>query len=172
MFKITGLISTFACVLLATTAANAVPIIDTIDQNVLVDTQSPYTYTHDLNDDGFTLGTATSGTISIQFSDDILTNAADDGWEAILIRVENFATDTGGILDSARLFNNGLEVNALAQINAFGTLEVTVSSLFGDFYVGQSVLTVNAAQVPEPGILALLGFGFLGFGLARRVRKS
>jgi len=172
MYKIIGLISAFFCALSVTTAANAVPIVDTINQNIFVDFQSPYTYTHDLNDNGFILGSAASGTISINFSDDLISGVADPEWEAILIVVENFLTDTGGILGSVGVFNNGLQVDALAQINSFGTLDITISSLYGDFYVGQSVLTVQTAQVPEPAILGLLGLGFLGLGLVRRLRKS
>lgn len=171
MFKNIKLIGSFVCILLATTTAKAIPIVDTINQNVFVDWYSSYTYTHDLTDDGFVLGTATSGTINIQLFDD---NSQDimDGWEVIIVAVEALDYDTDGLLSSASAFGSNLEINALAQVNTSGLLEVTITSLFGDFYVGQSVLTVDAVDVPEPAILALLGFGFLGLGLARRVRKS
>lgn len=43
--------------------------------------------------------------------------------------------------------------------------------LVGDFYVGQSVLTIETASVPEPGILGITGLGLLGIGAARRIRK-
>jgi hypothetical protein len=162
--------STFAGALLMAIVAHAVPIIDTIDQNVYVGWFSSYEYTHDLtevNDDPFTLGTAESGSIAVSFSDD-----GDRFWEVILIQIDQFDLDTGGIIFSATSFYNELEVNALAQINETGLLDITIRSLAGDFYVGQSVLTVETASMPEPTILGIAGLGLLllGMGAARRIR--
>ncbi len=38
---------------------------------------------------------------------------------------------------------------------------------FGDFTLGDSVLTVNTVSVPEPGVLMLLGLGLIGLRVAR-----
>ena len=38
---------------------------------------------------------------------------------------------------------------------------------FGDFTLGDSVLTVQTASVPEPGVLMLLGLGLIGLRVAR-----
>ena len=162
--------STFAGALLMATVAHAVPIIDTIHQNVYVGWFSSYEYTHDLtevNDEPFTLGTAESGSIAVSFSDD-----GDRFWEVILIQIDQFDFDTGGIIFSASSFYNELEVNALAQINSTGMLDITIRSLAGDFYVGQSVLTIETASMPEPGILGIASLGLLGIGAACRIRKA
>lgn len=179
MFKKIGIAGVFACFLLKATTANAIPVVDTIDQDVFMQTGDSYSYTHNLLDDGFNLGTATSGNIEVQFSDD-----ADSAWEVILIVIDKFDFDTGGlsISASANSFSNELEVNALAEVNSSGMLDITIASLWGDFYIGQSVLTVEAigqsvstsdvSSVPEPGILGMLGIGLLGIGAARRMSKT
>ena len=179
MYKKIGIAGIFAGALLTTTVANAIPVVDTIDQNVFLETGDLYSYTHNLLDNGFNLGTATSGTIEVQFSDD-----ADAAWEVILIVVDEFDFDTGGlsISASASSYSSELEVNALAEVNSSGMLDITIASLWGDFYIGQSVLTVEtigggsiltseANSVPEPSILALLSLGLFGIGVARR-KKS
>lgn len=169
MYKKIGIAGIFAGVLLTTTVANAIPIVDTYDVNTSLQTFESVSYTHNLLDDGFDLGTATSGTIEVQFSEN-----ADSAWEVILIVVDKFDFDTGGILIStaASSFFGDLEVNALAQVNSVGMLDITIASLWGDFYVGQSVLTVETNSVPEPGVLGMLGIGLLGLGVARRMRKT
>jgi len=178
MFKNMRLISTFACTLFAATAANAIPLTDTVEQNVYVGMWDSYSYTHDLTDDGFTPGSALRGNLEIQFSDD---GGQADGWEIVLVAVEDFDFDTDGLIFPVDAFSTDLGVSALAQVNATGILDVSVYSLWGDFYVGKSVLTIDTgtgeqaierASVPEPTILALLGFGALGFGFARRTRRS
>ena len=169
MFNKIGIAGIFVGALLTTTVANAIPIVDTYDVNTLLQTGDSVSYTHDLTDNDFELGTATSGTIEIQFSDN-----TDSAWEVILIVVEEFDFDTGGILIStaASSFFGDLEVNALAQINSVGELDITIYSWWGDFSVGQSVLTIETNSVPEPGVLGMLGIGLLGLGVARRMRKT
>ncbi len=179
LFKNFGLAGAFVGILLTSTTANATVITDTIDQNQFVGWGGSYSYTHDLTDNDFIPGTttATGGTINIQFSDD---GGFFDLWESILIVVDEFDGDTGGIIGSASSFVNEIEVEALAQINSAGTLDVTIQSLFGDFFVGNSVLSVStngtsndaSASVPAPGILGMLGLGLLGIGVAGRMRKT
>ena len=56
--------------LLTLTTANAGMIVDTVNQSQFVEWFGSHSYTHDINDDGFTLGSALSGTLAIDISDD------------------------------------------------------------------------------------------------------
>lgn len=141
-------------------------ITDIVTQNVKVKNSS-HSYSHNINDDGFVLGSALSGNLSINIYDD------GDLWgEGAVITVESFDLDSGGVWgtfwgSAASGWANDLEVNALVELNSDGFLNVKVSGL-GDFYVGNSVLTVTTADVSEPATLALFGLGLMGLGFSRR----
>lgn len=144
-------------------------ITDVVEQHVKVGFWGSYEYSHNLletDDDPFTPGSALSGHLSIDISDD-----GDHGKELVLFVVEDFDLDTGGI--SLGSFFGELEVNALLALNSDGMLDVKVTSMWGDFYVGDSTLKVvtRDAVVPEPSVVALFGLGLLGLGFARR-RKA
>lgn len=163
-------------------------ITDVVEQEVYVTStscgffcveKSVFSFTHNLlepGDDPFTLGSALSGSLSINIYDD-----ARDGWknlkgEGAVIVVEDFDFDTGGtwgaLIGSATAgWAADLQVEALLALNTDGLLDVTIKGL-GDFWVGDSTLSVVTADVPEPGTLALLGFGLAGLGLTRRKQKS
>ncbi|MES9990600.1 MAG: PEP-CTERM sorting domain-containing protein [Candidatus Thiodiazotropha sp.] len=145
-------------------------ISDTVVQDEYVDWWDSHSYTHNLNDDGFDLGSAISGTLSIAISDD---GGFWDSGELILFVVEEFDFDTGGVTFGTS-FVGDLEVNALGALNADGKLDVTIASLWGDFHVGNSVLSVvtsdDPTSVPEPSTLLLLSIGLLGLGAARRAK--
>lgn len=148
--------------------ANAGLIVDTVSQNTYVGWWHTVSYTHDLNDNlnqtgTFTLGSAISGTLSVDVSDD---GGIFDSWETVLFTVQNFDFDTGG-LTFGSTFHNSLEIKAIAAINATGMLDVKVTSLWGDFYLGNSVLSLQTggsganASVTEPTSVALLMLGFI-----------
>lgn len=141
-------------------------ITDTIEQDVFVGWGGSHSYTHNINDDGFALGSALSGTLSIDIWDD--RDRWPESWvpESILFVIEEFDFDTGGFTFGSNFFGD-VEVNALAALNADGLLEVTVASVLGDFYVGDSVLTV---ETPTPSALLLMSLGLLGLGVVRKVK--
>ena len=116
-------------------------------------------------DDGFVSGSAISGSLQISIYDD-----AKDKWdflpELVLVIVDSFDFDTGALTFGN--FDNTLGVQALGSLNADGLLQVKVSSLWGDFRVGNSVLSVEVSEVPAPGTLGLLGAGLVALGLVRR----
>ncbi|MEJ2407577.1 MAG: PEP-CTERM sorting domain-containing protein [Candidatus Thiodiazotropha sp.] len=137
---------------------------DTVYQNVKLGTWQSHSYTHNLIDDGFIPGTAVAGTLSVDIFDDR------DIWpEIVVFTVEAFDFDSGGFTFGSQ-FVGDLEVNALSAINSDGLLDVTVTSLLGDFYVGNSVLTVTTRSVPAPSVLLLLSLGLMGLGTIRRLK--
>ena len=153
--------------LLATSFTQAGMIVDVVEQNEYVGWWGSHSYTHDITDQGFSLGSADSGTLAIELSDD-KDKWYEFGGEVVLFIVDSFDLDTGGFTFGSA-FSGDLELSALGAINANGMLDITVQSVVGDFYVGNSTLTVNT--VPEPGALALFSLGLLGLGLSRRRAK-
>ena len=176
---------TALAILASTVMASSVSaglIVDTIEQNEklvgpiaagLGFGNNSLSYTHNINDQGFSLGSAVGGFLEIDiYDDDSSFFNPDLVPETILFQIDEFDFDTGEInWFSTDSFSNSLEVAALAALNASGELDVTVRSLSGDFWVGNSVLSVTTEAIangPEPGTLALLGLGLVGLGAARR----
>ena len=143
-------------------SAGAATITDTVTQDRLVRALGSYTYTHDITDNGFLLGSALSGTLRIKISDD-----ANDRFDFLpevrIVIVDGFDFDTGGLTLSD--FSTTLGVRAVGSLNEDGKLDVTVQSILGDFRVQDSVLSV---EVPAPGTLGLLGAALAALGFVRR----
>jgi len=81
----------------------------------------------------------------------------------------------GGLFSSFSLGDvNAWSLAGLFELNDYGTLSVTVTSLYGDFLFGSSELIASgfAHNVPEPSTLALLGLGLLGIAVGARRRKA
>jgi hypothetical protein len=175
----------FALVLLAvgfTTAAHAAYIPATWNDShptgngIYIGSGQSYTYTHDLNDNGFRpLTDVISGfNLSIRLADD--SRSWLDGPELAFV-------DLPGLTGDAFVYDfgasgaqyGGWSILGLLQLNTLGTLTVTISSVFGDFNLVSSNLTAHGLQstsVPEPGALGLLGIGLVGVALSARRRKQ
>ena len=133
-------------------SASAGVIVDPVPQLVKVDLLSPHFYQHNLLDNGFVLGSALSATLSINIYDDA--NDFLNAGEGAVIVVENFDFDTGGVWgavwgSATPGWANGLGINAMASLNADGIVDVLITGL-GDFWVGQSMLTVETAEAAVP----------------------
>jgi len=75
--------------------------------------------------------------------------------------IANWEVDTGSI---------SFAVTSLISLNAYGTLDVTLSATSGDFYFDDATLTANTTVVPVPAALWLFGSGLLALAGAARKR--
>ncbi|WP_025565989.1 PEP-CTERM sorting domain-containing protein [Psychromonas sp. SP041] len=147
--------------LLFSTNSFAGTIVDVVYQDqALSGFGNSISYQHDITDDGFTFGSATSANLAIQVNNLSF-------WETLLFQIDEFDFDSGAITLGSGYINN-LEVNALAALNSDGLLDVFVyAGPWTSVRVGTSTLTV---QVPEPSTILILGLAIIGLSL-RRQRK-
>jgi len=179
------------CLSLLSGMAFATPMVwtDTIDFGAngikLNRNNTSESYTHDVTKDGFLPGFTSTDYID---SFDLSINVSDDGsdraeWAKISIsgiKIDRAEIDYSP-LEYSYIWDDGsdgfAEIVALFTLNAFGTLDIDVKRKSGDFFLHDSTLTaygerVGSSSVPEPGTLALLGFGLAGLGFARRKQNA
>lgn len=147
-----------------------------VGNGIYIGSGQSYTYTHDLNDNGFRPlnDVINSFNLSIRLADD--SRSWLDGPELAFVDLpgatgDSFVYDFG----ASGAQYGGWSILGLLQLNTLGTLTVTISSVFGDFNLVGSNLTANGLRntsVPEPGALGLLGVGLVGMALSMRRRKQ
>jgi hypothetical protein len=146
-------------------------ITDVESVNKTLDFGKSVSWTHNILDQGFDLGSALSATLTIEFRDD-----AKDPWyapfELAVVRLGNFDLQDGTLLSPTADWTGALGISSLVKLNADGTLFVKVTSTLGDFVIKNSILNVVTkdapVKVPESSSLVLFGLGLLGLGLMRR----
>src|SRR5690606_7999213 len=105
-------------------SANAGVITDVVEVDTYVGWWESTSWTHDLNDDGFTLGSAQSATLSIEFWD--------DGGFLDLGELATIVVGTIDFLDGSFVYvptkdwTGALGLNSLVALNTTGLLTVTV----------------------------------------------
>lgn len=166
-----SLVVAAACLLSVSSFAGLITDVESVNKTVAV-TKS-VSWTHNILDQGFALGTAESASLTIEFRDET------DPWynplETALVQIGFFDIQDGGLVFNPTVnWTGDLGISSLVKLNADGTLFVQVTSVWGDFFIGNSTLNVVAKEVsvPESSSLALFGLGLLGLGLMRRKARA
>ncbi len=148
--------------------ANALIVSDTVDPNpnISITVNSPYTFSHDLINNGFLVGTHAI------FNANLLIRLIDANGDK---ETFNFSIGDGGQSFSCGGNANCVPNNGRTDLIALtsdslddlldGKITLTLTALSGEYTFDKSVLT---AAVPEPMTLALFGLGLLGLGTMRR----
>jgi hypothetical protein len=145
---------------------------DHVDGGVTLNRGDSITYTHDISD-GFNID-------SDLVHDFLLSISLYDDEQEKWYDIEAAFVDIPGWLGDAPVWKlgndayQGWSLAGLAELNLFGSLTVSITSVVGDFVFGGSDLFARGqtdVSVPEPATLGLLGMGLLGIAAGNRRRK-
>ena len=148
---------------------------DSVGGSVKINQGGSYAYEHDLTNEGFRPLTdlITDFSLSVNLFDD---NDKTGEWATVQVADVLGLGNTYSFNFTSNNFNHGTTLLGLIELNALGSLSVTINSLYGDFYFGGSKLVAaglqESRQVPEPETLAMFGIGLVGVAAAARRRKA
>lgn len=173
--NVKGLLAVVACLFSLNSTAGLITDVERAGVETKLSFGQSVSWTHNILDWGFVLGSAESASIVIDLKDD-----QNDPWyqpfEIALVQLGNFDFGDGGIVNPTVSWFGNLGISSLARLNADGTLFVQVTSTLGDFFVGKSTLSVVTTDapvsVPEPSAILLLGLGLLGLGAMRKKAQA
>jgi hypothetical protein len=151
-----------------------------------IDTDSSYSYTHNITDGagGYHPGTdsISSATLSIWLYDDAFLGdlslpfigLVGDQQETVGFRFDGGSWISGGNVDGNILVWDDFDYLVTSLVTD-GVLNVKIRANRGDFRFGASHLEAwgnsGGTSVPEPATLSMLGLGLIGLGFAARRRK-
>ena len=171
--------------------ASAIPVTDTVDPaNALITFgsspacpagfacgTSSLSFVHDIRDTGFTVGDIiTSATLDIHLTD-LTTTGTNQETYRYDIGTQTFSCLHGNCVPNPGVIDNlVLSASSLTDLATDGMISIAINSLSGDFFFADSVLTaqvgaggtsiaqLEAADVPVPSTLLILGAGLAAFG--------